>query len=61
MFRHLRDRAEFFSGSANARIVKENHLMIRSRLLVTSGSQPSMLELKYPRKSSGIVRFAESA
>src|SRR4029077_12848769 len=32
MFRHLRDRVRSFpSGSANARIVKENHLMIRGK------------------------------
>src|ERR1700680_3493596 len=32
MFRHLRDRVRSFAcGSANTRIVKENHLMIRSK------------------------------
>ena len=56
MFRDLRDRGRSFSsGSTNARNVKENHLMIRSKAVGYVRIPAIMLELKYPRKSSGIV------
>src|ERR1700723_462893 len=63
MFGDLRDRGRSFSsGSANARNVKENHLMIRSKA-VGYGRIPAVhVGVEVPQKEQrNRARFAESA
>src|ERR1700720_1129850 len=56
-FRHLRDDVRSFSsGSANARIVKENHLMIRRKIPAV---HVGIEVLQKERRNR--ARFAESA
>src|SRR5258707_13893536 len=63
MFRHLRDRRRSFSsGSANARIVKENHLMIRSKAVGYVRIPAVNVGVEVPeKKQRNRARFAESA
>src|SRR5260370_30973661 len=63
MFRHLRDRVRSFSsGSANARIVKENHLMIRSKAVGYVRIPAVNVGVEVPeKKQRNRARFAESA
>src|ERR1700731_4304802 len=63
MFRHLRDRGRSFSsGSANARIVKENHLMIRSKAVGYVRIPAVHVGVEVLQKEQwNRARFAESA
>src|SRR6202041_610992 len=63
MFRHLRNRGRSFSsGSANARIVKENHLMIRCKAVGYLRIPAVHVGVEVPQKEQrNRARFAESA
>src|SRR5580692_1638465 len=62
MFRHLRDRVRSFSSrSANARIVKENHLMIRGKAVGYVRIPAVHVGVVVPQKEQrNRARFAES-
>src|SRR5580692_1899192 len=63
MFRDLRDRRRSFSsGSTNARNVKENHLMIRSKAVGYVRIPAVHVGVEVPQKEErNRARFAESA
>src|ERR1700679_1342844 len=63
MPRHLRDRVwSFSSGSANARIVTENHFMVRSEAVGYVGIPAVHVGVEVLQKEQrNRARFAESA